>query len=36
MPADDIVVKKLPAMGVVVIAEPAPAFGSISCGSESS
>jgi DNA-binding transcriptional MerR regulator len=27
MPADDIVVKKLPAMGVVVIAEPAPAFG---------
>ena len=27
MPADDIVVKKLPAMGVVVIAEPASAFG---------
>jgi DNA-binding transcriptional MerR regulator len=27
MPADDIVVKKLPALGVVVIAEPAPAFG---------
>ena len=27
MPADDIVVKKLPAIGVVVIAEPAPAFG---------
>ena len=27
MPADDIVVKKLPAMGVVVIAGPAPAFG---------
>jgi DNA-binding transcriptional MerR regulator len=27
MPADDIVVKKLPATGVVVIAEPAPAFG---------
>jgi len=27
MPADDIVVKKLPAIGVVVIAEPAPAYG---------
>jgi DNA-binding transcriptional MerR regulator len=27
MPADDIVVKKLPAIGVVVIAGPAPAFG---------
>ena len=27
MPADDIVVKKIPAMGVVTIAGPAPAFG---------
>jgi DNA-binding transcriptional MerR regulator len=27
MPADDIVVKKLPAIGVVVITEPAPAYG---------
>ena len=27
MPADDIVVKKVPAMGVVAIAAPAPAFG---------
>jgi DNA-binding transcriptional MerR regulator/effector-binding domain-containing protein len=27
MPADDIVVKKIPAMGVVAIAAPAPAFG---------
>jgi hypothetical protein len=27
MPADDIVVKKVPAMGVVVIAGKAPAFG---------
>ena len=27
MPADDIIVKKIPAMGVVVIAAPAPAFG---------
>ena len=27
MPADDIVVKKIPAMGVVAIARPAPAFG---------
>jgi DNA-binding transcriptional MerR regulator len=27
MPADDIIVKKLPAMGVVAIAAPAPAFG---------
>jgi|ERR1700677_2275501 DNA-binding transcriptional MerR regulator len=27
VPADDILVKRLPAMGVVVIAEPAPAYG---------
>jgi DNA-binding transcriptional MerR regulator/effector-binding domain-containing protein len=29
MPADDIVVKKIPAMGVVAIAAPAPAFGPV-------
>jgi hypothetical protein len=27
MPADDITVKKIPAMGVVAIAAPAPAYG---------
>jgi hypothetical protein len=27
MPADDIVVKTLPAMGMIVITAPAPAFG---------
>ena len=29
MPADDIVMKKIPAMGVVAIAAPAPAFGPV-------